>query len=187
MAKVEENLKRGMMEKRWFKMQMLGLLLIIFVIWKPLIFLLYALIKVPPSQIIPFCKFSLFVLPKTGMGLSLGSIQTFAIVALVRGSQQLLRGLTLLCILMSVAILISGIGLLVRKKEMLKFTLYTAMAFAILNGLNLLLFIITKFSEIFTKIDLYVMVWILKQIIFTLFFAGIVFYFTHPKVKEQFK
>lgn len=174
------------MKNEWYKMQLLGVLLIIFVLWDCLILYPSALLTKPPSEVIPYCKFALFIAPKMMMRLPLGSVSTNGIAALVRGSRPLLKSLFFIEAAMSLLILASGIGLLIKRKEAVKLTLYTALAFVVLNGLNLILLAPTIVHAVRAYKALAV-ARPLKQIIFTLLFTAIAYYLTRPRVREQFK
>src|SRR3989338_1355396 len=168
------------MGKQWLKIQALGLLLIVFVLWFYLTLYPYALLTKAPSEVIPFCKFVLFTAPKMTMHLPLGSIDTQGIESIMTRSQILLRGLFFIKLLISLSVLISGIGLLIKRKEILKLVLYATGMFVILNGLNLFL-LIPNYLRTFGVAAMPVL---LKQAVITIFFWGIFYYLTRPKVKE---
>lgn len=170
-----------MEKKRSVSLRLFGLFLIVFVLWPYIMLYPYALMTRPASEVNAFCKFSLTMGTKLGF-LAPGSIFTGGLGGWAGRSKTSAQLLRITKYLMSLMILISGIGLLLRKKVMLKIILSTVIAFVALNGLSL----ISYFVGCLLIREPAMFVTLIKQLIFTGIFSLLLYYLHQPKIKEQF-
>lgn len=173
------------MEKGWIKMQSIGLCLLIFVFWNYLTLYPYLLMTQPASDVIPMFKLILFHPHLKHMALPLRSVNTLGFETFTTGSRVLSYGLLFLRLLFCSLILISGFGLILKKKKALVITLYTALGFVVINGLSLILYSPTVFNAI-RAYGGKAVPYLIDQLIVTLVFAMLAYYIARPGIKKLF-